>query len=330
MVDLSFRKLLGHRIAWALALALLVAALWIPAGAQAATGTPGVPSAVTALPDVPAAAQATVGAALAQAGAGDVDRASVAAVPAPVPSVSSSPPPAPAPSASPPPALAATPAITMPVAHVDVPTSVSPAGSLPIPDPASVVESGAGLALSAPRPDPAASAAREPTGGVSDSDVRRAQPSGHGGPVGAAHRSFGRGEPLVAAHPIELVGAVRAPAAGAGWPRLARARRVASPPVVVVAPHRAHKRFDNATAASTAPAATAVEPISPSTPAALPPGGTGGAGAGAGAGPAGAAAVALLVLAGVALLRSILPGLMTLDLLPWRSAVPALPPERPG
>ena len=114
MVDLSFRKLLGHRIAWALALALLVAALWIPAGAQAATGTPGVPSAVTALPDVPAAAQATVGAALAQAGAGDVDRASVAAVPAPVPSVSSSPPPAPVPSASPPPAPAATPAITMP------------------------------------------------------------------------------------------------------------------------------------------------------------------------------------------------------------------------
>ena len=95
MVDLSFRKLLGHRIAWALALAFLAAALWIPAGAQAATGVPGVPSAVTALPDVPATAQAAVGAALAQAGGGDVDRASVAAVPAPVPSVSSSPAPGP-------------------------------------------------------------------------------------------------------------------------------------------------------------------------------------------------------------------------------------------
>jgi hypothetical protein len=325
MVDLSFRKLLGDRIAWALGLAFLVAALWIPAGAQAATGVPGVPSAVTALPGVPATAQAAVGAALAQAGTADVDRASVAAVPA-APSASSPPPP---PSAPPPPAQAATPAITVPVAHVDVPESTSPASSLPIPDPAPVVESGADLALSTPRPDPAASVAREPTGGVSDGDVRRARPAGRARPVNAGHRGFGHGGPLAPARPIEL-GAAQAPGAAAGWSSPARTQRVASPPVAVVAPHPAHRRVANAAAAGTAAAATAVEPVSPSAPASLPPGGTGGVGAGAGAGPAGAAAVALLVLAGVTLLRSLLPGLMTLDLLPWRSAVPALPPERPG
>jgi hypothetical protein len=83
MVDLTFRKLLGHRVAWAFALALAAVAMWMPAGARAASAVPGVPSAVTALPDVPAAAQAVVGAALAQAGVGTVDRSSVATVPAP-------------------------------------------------------------------------------------------------------------------------------------------------------------------------------------------------------------------------------------------------------
>ncbi len=320
MVDLTFRKLLGHRVARAFALALLVGALWIPAGAQAATAVPGVPSADTVLPDVPAPAQAAVGAALAQAGAGTVDRASVATIPAPVPSA------APVSSPSPP----STPDVTGSVMRLSVPASDSAASSSPIPDPAPVVPNGAGLPLSAPRPDPAASAARQPTGGVSDSDVRRAQTPARGGPPSAAHPSLGHGVADVPARPIEIVGAARAPTAAGGWPRLARTHRVVSPPVGSAAPHRTHRRSAGATAAITTAAAAAIAPVSPSVPASLPPGGTGGAGAGAGAGPAGASALALLVLGGVALLRSILPGLMTLDLLPWRSAVVGLQLERPG
>jgi len=325
MADLTFRKLLGHRVAWALALAVLVGALWIPAGAQAASAVPGLPSADTAVPEVPAAAQAAVNSALAQAGVGAVERAPVADVPAIAPSTSSSPSPVPAPSVSSPPVLRSTAVVTAPVVHLEVPTSVSPASSVPIPDPAPVAENGAGLAVSTtPRPDSAAlAAAGHRTGGVSD--VLRSRPSGRVRVLGAPHRSFGRGEPLVPARPIEL-GTVRATVAAAGWPRLVRTHRVAPPPRVVIAPHRTHKRV--AAAASTAAAATAVEPVSPSVPASLPPAGAGVAGPGAG--PAGAAAVALLVLAGIGLLRSILPGLMSLDLLPWRSAVLALQLERPG
>jgi DNA polymerase III subunit gamma/tau len=317
MVDLTFRKLLGHRVAWASALALLVAALWIPAGAQAATAVPGVPSPDAALSDVPATAQAAVGAALAQAGAGTVDRPSVATVPTPLPSA----PPVSSPSAPP-----SAPVVTGSALHLSVAASASPASAAPIPDPAPVVPNGVGVALSAPGPDPAASAARQPTGGVSDSDVRRARPSGQ---LSAAHRSLGRGVAVVAPRPIEIISAAREPVAAGGWPRLARTHRVAPAPVVVAAPHRAHRQSSGVTAASTT-AASAIAPVSPPVPASLPPGGTGGAGAGAGAGPAGAAALALLVLAGIALLRSILPGLMTLDLLPWRSAVVGMQLERPG
>ena len=309
MVDLSFRKFRGIELCGRYARASRGGPV-VPAGAQAATGVPGVPSAVTALPDVPATAQAAVGAALAQAGGGDVDRARSRR-------------------SRPPYRVCLRPRPRPPRRRLHrllrrlrrrpsrsrSRTSTSPRRlrrqalcRFPKRSPWWRAE------LVWRFPPPGRTRPRRRRGSHGRRQRQRCAPSATVRPPWSGQRcasKLGHGEPLVAARPIELVGAVRAPAAGAGWPRLARGRRVASPPVVVVAPHRAHKRFANATAASTAAAATAVEPISPSTPASLPPGGAGGAGAGAGAGPAGAAAVALLVLAGVALLRSILPGLMS-------------------
>jgi hypothetical protein len=75
--------------------------------------------------------------------------------------------------------------------------------------------------------------------------------------------------------------------------------------------------------------ATADAPLTPPVSASLPPGGAVSP-AGGGGGAAGAAAAALLALAAVALLRALLPGLLAVDLLPWRSALLAFRLERPG
>lgn len=72
--------------------------------------------------------------------------------------------------------------------------------------------------------------------------------------------------------------------------------------------------------------ATIISPESSS----LPPGGAEGFATGAGGASPGAVASAVLALAGVALLTALLPGLLPLDVLPWRSAVLTLGLERPG
>ena len=305
MVDLKFRKLLGHRMAWALALALLTVALCIPAGAQAAT-----PAVAPALAEVPVAAQAAVNAALAQAS--PVDAPSVAAAPAPVPS-------APSAAAQMPatvvqlPSRPSTPVVTPPVVQVNTSASAVPTSASPRPDAAPAT-----VSFRPPRPMRALSGGAGP------------RPSGRVRHLAVPHRAVGRGQRHVFAPPIELVGVTHAAAPTREWTGPARTHRVATDVVAVgasrriAAPHRGHQP------STTASAAGAIAPVSPSVPASLPPGGAGSAGAGAGSGPAGAAAVALLALAAVALLRTLLPGLMTLDLLPWRSAVLASPPDRPG
>ena len=60
----------------------------------------------------------------------------------------------------------------------------------------------------------------------------------------------------------------------------------------------------------------------------LPPAGAGAGGTGGGVG--GAPAAALLALAGLWLLSALLPGLLGLEIFPWRSALCALRLERPG
>lgn len=69
--------------------------------------------------------------------------------------------------------------------------------------------------------------------------------------------------------------------------------------------------------------------ISPPASSSLPPGGAEGFATGAGGASAGATASAVLALASVALLAALLPGLLALDVLPWRSAVLILRLERP-
>ena len=71
-----------------------------------------------------------------------------------------------------------------------------------------------------------------------------------------------------------------------------------------------------------------VDSAAPAT-AAVAPAGSEGSGSGVGAGTS-AAAAAILGLAGLWLLRALLPGLLTLDIFPWQSTLRAMRLERPG
>jgi hypothetical protein len=73
------------------------------------------------------------------------------------------------------------------------------------------------------------------------------------------------------------------------------------------------------------PTPQALPPVSAS----LPASGAESAGGGGAASPGGTAAT-LLTPAALALLLTFLPGLLALDVLPWRSAALASPLERPG
>jgi hypothetical protein len=74
----------------------------------------------------------------------------------------------------------------------------------------------------------------------------------------------------------------------------------------------------------------ATTPVSSPVQTSLPPGGVDGSVTGAGGAAAGTTAAAVVALAGMILLGALLPGLLALDALPWRSAVCALRLERPG
>jgi hypothetical protein len=89
-----------------------------------------------------------------------------------------------------------------------------------------------------------------------------------------------------------------------------------------------HERMPMPPRAGKIHVAAAVDGAPPGT-AFVPPGGTEGASSG-GVGAAGGATAVLLGVAALWLLRSLLPGLLTLDLFPWQSALRAMRLERPG
>jgi hypothetical protein len=211
-------------------------------------------------------------------------------------------------------AVAATPAGT--AATVPAPPA-RPAASPAAPAPEAYVP--AAVAAAAPAPHPDAWTGRHRTVAETVGHPGFAPPSGQRAVSGpsqptASFRSF---DPTSALAPGRAFGREirRQPpvrARPAGIPRdLVRPRRDPEPAHVVISP-------------------TATTPISSPVPTSLPPGGADGSVAGAGGAAAGTAAAAVIALAGMILLGALLPGLLALDALPWRSAVCALRLERPG
>ncbi len=130
-------------------------------------------------------------------------------------------------------------------------------------------------------------------------------------------------EPLLTSSPAAGLGRVPSSAAGP-HPRHRAGSGVTAGRRRAIGPSRARKSVAVASAVAMTPA------ISPPAPGVLPPGGAEGFASGAGGASAGATASAVLALAGVALLAALLPGLLALDVLPWRSGVFTLRLERPG
>jgi hypothetical protein len=330
MVDRTFRKLLGQRSPWTLALAVLAAWMSLPSAAQAASGAAGALPQVSSITEmavnatagvVPPAAQAAVNTALANAAAAEpavapaavpvtrspssrasqVPSVSLPAVSVPVPAVSSS---------------ATTPVVTVPGIHVEAPSSTPQIESIAV---------GA-----APPVEPSAAVA-----GVSAIGPRRVSRSGGSAPSGRIHHA-GASQRLAVRNPHRagprrpVIGRMLALAAATAPPRADASPAFRSAhPLAAPRPHLAAPRH-TPRASLPAPNIAAATPIGSPVPDSLPSTGTEGPGAGAGTGAGGAAAIALLALAAIALLRAFLPGLVTLDLPPWRSAILALPLERPG
>jgi hypothetical protein len=161
----------------------------------------------------------------------------------------------------------------------------------------------------------------------------------------ARHRAValraGRHRPGLAAvrHVIVRHVVVRPPVYLSGAPTATLGTDRAAAPIPSHHRFRAHARAaarrivalrpDRAPAAAVM-AAQARAPVSPPVPGSLPPSGAEGVAAGAGGAAPGASAAAVLALAGLALLGALSPGLLALDVLPWRSAILALQLERPG
>ncbi|HEY4829279.1 MAG TPA: hypothetical protein VIH85_21095 [Solirubrobacteraceae bacterium] len=315
MADLNFRKLLGHRRWVALLLALLATALIAPTSAYA-SGSAGI----SAVPGVPTAAQGAVDAALSQASQAGAD--AVAAVKAAVQSVPASLPSIP----SPPPATAA----------VSAPPSPQPSPSAGLSLSAAVATPSSTLASSAPRPD-------DVPGGAT-AVPRRLAPTpmaarAHGSsrralhhPVTAHRRAVARpaaGSRFIpAVEPRSFVAgafafSIHRPGGHSSPARAVRPHRAGPPGVGSRVGRRIHEPLAPVSMAEPTP--QALPPVSAS----LPASGAESAGGGGAASPGGTAAT-LLTLAALALLLTFLPGLLALDVLPWRSAALASPLERPG
>lgn len=312
-----------------------------PVGAHAATP---VPSTGVQLPAVvPAGAQAAVGAVVAQASAAPVPAAAAAAVPAPVraaaadvtarvraaaAAVS-----APSPQAAPSVPHVSVPSVPAPsvaptAPPVNVPRVTVPRVPLPSPQrapsqtPALASSAVAGAAQQTGSVGAQLAGAHTRSGGRPESVKPSGRPPARP-PTGAvAHQASRRVATPLAWQPI-AAGASAASVERAGPSQPVRAARIPErrPPLVV---HHAPVRDIGITEAS----ATAW-PTVPTT-ASLPPGGAGGPSAGGSGGAAGGIAAAVLALAALVLLRGFLPGLLALDVVPWRSALLAFRLERPG
>ncbi len=341
MADRQLGKLWGPRGSLALTAVVLAYLLIAPVCAHAVSPVPGSVAQLSAV--VPAGARAAVGAAVAQASAAPVPVAAAAAVPATVraaadavaapvhaaaAAVS-----APAPQAAPSVPHVSMPSVPTPsvaptVPRVNVPHVTVPSFPMPSPQPATsrtphpAASAAAGAARQAGSVGAQLAAAQSRSGGRHEI----AKPSGHRparprtGPV--AHQASRRVAPRIAWPPI-AAGASVASAKRAGPSPPVRAARSAERRRPLVT-RRAPVRDIGITEAS----ATAL-PTVPTT-ASLPPGGAGGPSAGGSGGAAGGIAAAILVLAALALVRGFLPGLLALDVVPWRSALLAFRLERPG
>jgi hypothetical protein len=338
MADHLFRQSLGGRSA--VALAALTFMLVVPIRAQAASLTPGVPNQVPPL--VPAGAQAAVAGALAHTG-GVPSAGDGAAVPAPgsVPSVS----PTPVPAVSHPGSGAPTDASVAAVRSVSQPPAIPPAAQAQI----SQAQSRLG-----PRADPSVATASRPAAGVTS----RPRPAMALAPS-IAGRAATRPTARLAARPRARRAGRRAGRPGGRRGGRAHARRPVAmaasfasgaswlPASAEVAGARDRQRSterprrDAARGAGPGSrarprlrlantSAVASLPVSPPASTFLPPAGADGISAGGAGGAAGATAAALLALVGVYALSALLPGLLSLGLSRWRSALLACRLERPG
>ena len=347
MADRQLCQSWGSRSSLAFTAVVLGYVLIAPVCAHAASLVPGSGVQVPAV--VPAGAQAAVGAAVAQASAAAVPAAAAAAVPTAAAAAL----PAPARAAAdavPARARAAAAAVSTPapqaapsVPHVSVASvpapSVAPTASqvnvphvtvpgIPVPSPQRATSH---------IPDPAASAA---AGAAQRAGSLGGQPGGvhpggrHGGAKpsrqrparpqtsAVAYQASPHIAPPIPWHPIVAGASVTSlerdgPSLPVRAARIPERRR----PIAV---HRAPARELGIPEAS----ATAW-PTVPTT-ASLPPGGAGGPSAGGSGGAAGGIAAAVLALVALTLLRGFLPGLLALDVVPWRSALLAFRLERPG
>lgn len=321
MADHLFRKFWGSWGSVALTVAVLAYPLIAPVRARA--DSPVASAASLASTAVPAAAQAAVSAALAQASSAG---AASSAVAIPVPPAPVSPPPAPLPPpASVPSSPAGASAVSQPANPAGVVPAAAPATSGPPSDASAGAPATVGQGATPATPAP---------------DGRRISTPGQAAGQRTAHSTTRRhtlrpgraGPPRAVRHPVAGVSAaarapVWSPAPGFSLPprrdvRPAGALRRNAPSESAGRPRRgARPRVD---AASTAPPMQL--PASP----ALPPAGAEGATAGGAGGAAGTAAAALLTLAGLCFMRALLPGLLALELGPWRSALLVCQLERPG
>jgi hypothetical protein len=326
MADHLIGKLWG--ISGALVTALLTLALIVPAGAQASG--PGSAALSQLASVVPAPAQSAVAAALSQIPSASGAGASPGSPP-------DSPPAAP---------VGAPAAVHVPVVTPPAPPP-TPVAAAPTPQPATPVSSATGVygqaggvrLPSVSQPDAAVPAlstgpsSSSPAGpdrpaGAQTSVHRPARPrAGRHADAAVSTRSASTGvvpaarvAAAVAWSPIQILETTSRrgaqPAAPARRPNL----RIESGHARHVAPPRSRP---GGTVTTSPPAAL---PLS----SALPPGGADGSAAGAGGGAAGAATAALLALAGVCILRALLPGLLGLGLAPARSAFLVWRLERPG
>ena len=294
-------------------MALLTLALIVPAGAEASG--PGLEALSQLSNAVPAPAQAAVAAALAQVPSpspvGSVPSATVA-IPTPAPSTQTVGP------------TVATPAGNVPA--VAVPAQPAPRPDTAISTPTISVPT-VSVRTTGKRPNPPARARPDASLGGQASAHRVSRPKGRrAGQRGL--RSPARPAPTRPG-PIGAVGARWAPVPPA-HAVLVHAHHATA----ARAPSRARRRSDGprhlAARPSGAVSTVSTPQLGPPVSANLPPGGAEGAAAGVGGGAAGAAAAALLALAGVCMLRALLPGLLGLGLAPARSALLVSRLERPG
>jgi hypothetical protein len=293
--------------------ALLTPALIVPAGAEASG--PGSDALSQLSNVVPAPAQAAVAAALAQVPspppAGSVPSPTVA-IPTPAPSAQTVGPAVATPAGN-------VPAVAVPVSPPPRPDTANSAPTISVPT--------VSVRTTGKQPNPPARARPDASLGGQTSAHRVSHPKGRrAGQRGI--RSPARPAPT---RPVPIG------AAGARWAPVPPAHAVLVPAhhaTAARARSRAHSRSDGprhlAASASRAVSTVSTPQVGPPVSANLPPGGAEGAAAGVGGGVAGAAAAALLALAGVCMLRALLPGLLGLGLAPARSALLVLRLERPG